>query len=138
MNGYQQFQQANVGLTEKAATSLLATGPQSFAQSGIESVRALQARVLSVPQLDALAQIQDAVRVIGQMQQAINSLATLNRLPVRSITLAEAGFLLHDIEGLLFDHNCAAARLRNGGVPVHEGKSELHRDHRALPGSAAA
>jgi hypothetical protein len=138
MTGYEQFKQAKPGIAEKAAASLLSVGIQGATPAFLESVQTLQSRVLTVTQLDALAQIQEAVRVIGQMQQAVNSLATLNRLPVRRVMLAEAGFLLHDIEGLLFDHNSAAARLRNGGVQVHEGESELRRESRAVPGSAAA
>lgn len=104
--------------------------------ANLETVGSLQRSVLSVHQLDAIAQIQDALNAIAQMEAAVNKLATLHALPVRRLMLHQPGMLAHDIEGLLFKHVGASNRLSNGGIPV-EAPSEL-RPVRPTVGALAA
>lgn len=71
--------------------------------------------LLSQSQLQAVTQIQAAAASLGQMIGTINHLSALHRLPVREIIGADIGLIMHELEGIVFDHNCAAARGRNAG-----------------------
>jgi hypothetical protein len=137
MTGYQQFLQAKASLADKVF-SLLPAPREDKPMHHLETVTALQSRVLTLAQLDAIGQIQQAVVSISKLTNAINQLAPLNSLPVSGLMLAEVGLLQHTLDGLLFDHNCAAAKLNNGGLPVHEGESELQRPVRSFCQEAAA
>lgn len=102
----------------KAKQLLAQRQSQSGPVGNLETVGSLQRRVLSVHQLDAVAQIQDALNAIAKMEAAVNKLATLYALPVRRLMLHQPGMLAHDIEGLLFEHVRAYERLSKGGVPL--------------------
>lgn len=86
-------------------------------RSGV-SVAEMQPRVLTLPQLEALAQIQDAMASIATLQAAINQLATLHALPVRRVGLVELGMLHAEIEALLWDSARTAELLKRGGIPA--------------------
>ena len=74
--------------------------------------------LLSQSQLQAVTQIHEAVVSLGQMISTINHLSALHRLPVREIGGAEVGFLVHELGGIVMDHNIAAARGRNAARRV--------------------
>jgi hypothetical protein len=84
----------------------------------IEAVDSIRKRVLSPAQLDALAGIQDGLVALSQLERQVNDLLLLHGVDVKGLNRIESGRLWHDIEGLLFAHNSAAARLRNAGVPL--------------------
>lgn len=111
----QEFLAAVQKLAEKFAMSQPAP---SRRLPDLVSVESLTAQVLSPAQLDAIAQIQEGVRMIGQIEQRINVLAVGNELPI-SLFLPQCGQLWADLEGRLFDSGVAAARLHNGAkAPV--------------------
>ncbi|KMJ54769.1 hypothetical protein ACG97_00315 [Vogesella sp. EB] len=105
-----QFLAAVSALAEKFAMSQPAP---SRRLPDLVSVESLTAQVLSPAQLDAIAQIQEGVRMIGQIEQRINVLAVGHELPV-SLFLPQCGQLWAELEGRLFDSGVAAARLHNG------------------------
>lgn len=117
---YKQFKAAEQQLLAKAKKPMCIGQPVNHTSADLMTVDALQRNILTLEQLDALSQIQGAVRTMAQMQDAINQLATLNSLDLRRVTLPTVGMLWHEIEGLLWSHNSAAAKLRNGGMALRE------------------
>ncbi|MCW3478968.1 hypothetical protein OL229_05235 [Neisseriaceae bacterium JH1-16] len=85
----------------------------------LESVDRIRQRVLTPEQLDALAFVQDGLVALNQMAERINGLLVSSGIDAKPLNRIEPGRLWHDIEGLLFEHNSAAARLRNADQPVH-------------------
>lgn len=118
MSARDDFKAALATLSEKLIMSQPAAVPAPRVHGPVP-VEALQAKCLTIPQLDAIAQIQDAVRVLAQMQGQINQLIVLHQLPTKALNLAEVGQMWHAFEGALFEHNCAAAKLRNDGEAIY-------------------
>lgn len=92
--------------------SLLQAG---FHRAEAATVATLQPRVLTLPQLDAVQQIQQAMHSIESLRAAINQLATLHALPVRRIGLHEVGMLHAELEALLWESSRTADMLQRGG-----------------------
>lgn len=84
----------------------------------LETVDAIRARVLSQAQLEAIAKVQDGLLALRQLEDGINSLLSSHNLPIKEVLVHQVGDTWYQIEGLLFAHNCAAAKLRNGGLPL--------------------
>ena len=76
---------------------------------------------LTATQLDAIARIQAAARILADQVGTINHLAHAFDLPIRPLPFPPAvGFLLSDCEGALFEHerDAHAEQGRAGGDPV--------------------
>lgn len=80
------------------------------------SVESLYSKVLTETQLDAIAQIQEGMQLIAQVEARINAVAIGAGLHDVRLFCAELGLMYGRLENLLFDSSVAAARLRNGGM----------------------
>ncbi|WP_440029852.1 hypothetical protein [Chromobacterium amazonense] len=87
-------------------------GPQLVA------VDELQAKVLTPAQLDALADIQDAIKVLAQVERAINQQIVLNGLKLRQLAMHQPGMVIAAIENMLPEARIAEAKLLRGGLPL--------------------
>ncbi|WP_139794068.1 hypothetical protein [Chromobacterium violaceum] len=87
-------------------------GPQLVA------VDELQAKVLTPAQLDALADIQDAIKVLAQVERGINQQILLNGLQLRQLALHQPGMVIEAIENMLPEARIAEAKLLRGGLPL--------------------
>ncbi|MDN0081637.1 hypothetical protein QU487_02530 [Crenobacter sp. SG2305] len=129
MGAYENFQAVRAGLLPAASANL---------SNPLTTVEALQRKVMSLEQLDAIAQLQAALLALGEMERSINSLIILNRLPVQGIQLFAAGRLHHDLEDVLFEHKSASGKLQRGeGLVPAVGESELRREAVVLESRAA-
>ena len=88
------------------------------ARPTLETVDAIRARVLSPEQLDAIARIQEGLIALREIERGICDLVEAHKIGVKPLFLGEPGQVWHQLEGLLFAHNSAAAKLRNGGHPL--------------------
>lgn len=84
----------------------------------LETVEQLQRKLLTLPQLEAVRQLQDGMQAIADLQASINQLIALQRLPLSAISLPQLGLVQHQLEGVLFEHSLAASKLAKGGQPV--------------------
>lgn len=75
----------------------------------------LYSQILTEPQLDAIAQIQEGLLMLAQVEKRINAVAIGAGLHDVRLFCAEAGILWGRLENILFDSSVAAARLRNDG-----------------------
>lgn len=78
------------------------------------SVASLQAKILNAEQLDGIAQIQEAIQLIAELESRVNRIAIGCGLFDVRLFLAEVGLLAGQLENKLFDSGVAAAKLRNG------------------------
>lgn len=101
MNGYQHFKTLQASLKSRHHADTPANS------------ETVNARILSLAQLEAIGHIQDAILAINKLQNGMNQLTALHHLSLQSPLLDELGMLWHEIEGVLFEHNLAAARLRH-------------------------
>jgi len=129
MGAYETFQ---------AARDTMLPGRSANLPNPLTTVEALQRKVMNLQQLDAISQVREALLMLGQIEQSINSLITLNRLPVAGLQLFAAGRLQYDLEGVLFEHKSAAGKLQRGeGIAPADVQSELRREGVALESRAA-
>ncbi|VEB41376.1 Uncharacterised protein [Chromobacterium violaceum] len=84
----------------------------------LESVESLQAKVLTPAQLNALADIQDAIQVLAQVERAINQQILLHGLKLRPLALHQPGMMIEAIENMLPEARVAEAKLLRGGLPL--------------------
>ncbi|WP_089083385.1 hypothetical protein [Aquitalea magnusonii] len=97
--------------------------PQAASRDYLQPVEQVQARTLTPGQLDAIARIQDGLRTIMEIEQQINLTMAAERLQVEPLKIYACGDLWHQFEGLLFGHNIASAKLRNGAAVVAKQKA---------------
>lgn len=67
-------------------------------------------KILSPAQIDALARIQAAIIGIEKRMAGINDAIKSHELDLRAASAPSLGFLMHDIEGLMFAHDGAVQR----------------------------
>ncbi|UGA38948.1 hypothetical protein JOS77_04495 [Chromobacterium haemolyticum] len=86
----------------------------------LQSVRALQSKVLTLAQLEAIADMQDGIKVIAGVREQIVRMAAMHRLPLKGLGLGMTGMgqLWYELETLLAESEHAAARLAAGAVDV--------------------
>lgn len=84
----------------------------------LETVDQLQRKLLTLSQLDAVRMLQEGMQAMADIQDSINSLIALHRLPLAAISLPQLGLVQHQLEGVLFEHGLAASKLAKGGQPV--------------------
>ncbi|WP_019102740.1 hypothetical protein [Chromobacterium haemolyticum] len=84
----------------------------------LQSVRALQSKVLTKAQLDAIADMQDGIKVMAGVREQIVRMAAMHRLPLTGLGLGMTGMgqLWYQLETLLAESEHAAARLAAGAV----------------------
>ncbi len=112
---------AIAGILEKAdAMKPAKTQQQPFHRDALQSVSTLQAQTLSPSQLDAMAQVQTALRMIMELEKQVNATMLAAKLEVSPLMITQCGQLWHQFEGLLFSHNIASAKLRNGHSKVRK------------------
>lgn len=95
--------------------------PQTIGQVNgpqLASIETLQARVLSMAQLEALGQVQEVIEGIARMQSGINQLCTLHSLQLRRLGLYELSLMHKEIEDLLTISQITSARLQAGSLPL--------------------
>lgn len=102
------------GLTSKM--SMQPADESRRINADLVSVDTLYSKVLTDSQLDAIAQIQEGMQLIAQVEARINAVAIGVGLHDIRLFCAEVGLLNGRIEDMLFDSSVAAARLRNGGL----------------------
>lgn len=86
----------------------------------LQSVRALQSKVLTLSQLEAIADMQDGLKVMAGVREQIVRMAALHRLPLKGLGLGMTGMgqLWYELETLLAESEHAAARLAAGAVDM--------------------
>ncbi|UJB33730.1 hypothetical protein [Chromobacterium sp. Beijing] len=117
---YAAFQQARQRLATQAE--------DRRAVQHLQSVRALQSKVLTLAQLEAIADVQDGLKVMAGVREQIVRLSALHRLPLAGLGLgmAEMGQLWYQLETLLAESEHAAARLAAGAVDVEAPAARPH------------
>lgn len=79
--------------------------------------------MLNEEQVKAITGIQDFLRNLGKRIERVNTvLLADNHFPVRPLNLPafEAGRLMHELDGLLFNHDLAMAKLRQAACAEPE------------------
>ncbi|MCL6262145.1 hypothetical protein [Craterilacuibacter sp. RT1T] len=111
---YQDFRHALAFLGARAGA---ASGHAAISETRppLETVTALQAKVLTPAQLDAISQVQSALAGIQSLGALVNTLIAQQGLPLQRPSIADTARLSGDIEGALFDHSLALAKLAAGG-----------------------
>lgn len=66
--------------------------------------------MLNNAQLDAIERIQSAIGNMEKLRRGINAAASSHDLVLKLGSFPALGMLVHEIDGLLFDHDCAAER----------------------------
>lgn len=107
---YTAFQQARQRLATQAE--------DRRAVQHLQSVRTLQSKVLTLAQLEAIAAMQDGLKVMAGVREQIVRLSALHRLPLAGLGMAEMGQLWYQLETLQAESEHAAARLAAGAVDV--------------------
>ncbi|MCP9759898.1 hypothetical protein EGI20_11335 [Aquitalea sp. S1-19] len=110
---YQDFRHALAFLSTKASTP---SGHAAISETRppLETVTALQAKVLTPAQLDAISQVQSALAGIQSLGALVNTLIAQQGLPLNRPSIADTARLAGDIDGALFDHSLALAKLAAG------------------------
>lgn len=73
--------------------------------------------LLTLPQLEAVRQLQDGMQALAALQASLNGLIALHRLPLTGLCLPQLGLLQHQLQGLLFEHQRAVAKLALDAAP---------------------
>lgn len=78
--------------------------------------------LLTDTQVQALCSIQQGLKKTAELAQRINTLTVEHSLHIPSLTLAahETGRLMHAVEGKLFAHDLAMAKLRRAAGAEQE------------------
>lgn len=84
----------------------------------LQSVSALQSKVLTKAQLEAIADMQDGIKVIAGVREQIVRMAAMHRLPLKGLGMTGMGQLWYELETLLAESEHAAARLAAGAVDM--------------------
>ncbi|BBH14569.1 hypothetical protein [Chromobacterium haemolyticum] len=94
----------------------------------LQSVRALQSKVLTLAQLEAIADMQDGLKVMAGVREQIIRMAAMHRLPLKGLGLGMTGMgqLWYELETMLAESEHAAARLAAGAV---EGEAPAEPQH---------
>lgn len=101
------------------ASAALGQGPGATRQRvALDTVAQLQRRLLTLPQLEAVRQLQDGMQAMAAIQASVNALIALHGLPLAAISLPQLGLVQHQLQGVLFEHELAAAKLAQGGQPL--------------------
>ena len=110
---YQEFRHALAFLGAKAEA---ASGHAAISETRppLETVTTLQAKVLTPAQLDAISQVQSALAGIQSLGALVNTLIAQQDLPLNRPSIADTARLAGDIDGALFDHSLALAKLAAG------------------------
>lgn len=116
---YQAFLQAR----ERLALGVRAGSPPQDA--GTVAANPL----LTLAQLEAVRQLQDGMQALATLQASLNGLMALHRLPLTGLCLPQLGLLQHQLQGLLFEHQRAVAKLALDTAPAAAGGAvlPLHR-----------
>ncbi|QOD81650.1 hypothetical protein [Chromobacterium haemolyticum] len=109
---YAAFQQARQRLATQAE--------DRRAVQHLQSVRTLQSKVLTLAQLEAIAAMQDGLKVMAGVREQIVRMAAMHRLPLKGLGLGMTGIgqLWYELETMLAESEHAAARLAAGAVDV--------------------
>ncbi|OHX20414.1 hypothetical protein [Chromobacterium sphagni] len=83
------------------------------------SAALLQEQLLNLAQLEAMKDIQDALKTMAVAERAINQLIAMHRLPLRAMVLTQPGWMMHEMDIALSHSDLAEAKLLRGGLPLH-------------------
>ena len=70
--------------------------------------------LLTDTQLHAVASMQKGILQLEKLVQRLNTMIVDHQLPVKHLAIVghEAGRMLYELEGVLFNHDCDMAKLR--------------------------